>query len=184
MYIYRGFSCLEEALNVLKYRTAGGVIAEINWSAVVDKVVENQKTTGGEGIVGIVDKGKDRGGFIEYTMNLDVAFNHGPLCVICCFIMDNEIDWERSFNNRNDSENGVFLPTNKSITITSFSYGFYYKQYRRKLSIKEELLALDKYMGEFRSRFFRIKDVDYLLLQVFLNQTYNILDNLKCLCRY
>ena len=135
MLVYRGFSCVEEVIKVLKSQTVGGEYycpedAYINRYDIINK----QKSTGGECYPQIKLKSdKNRKGIIEYTTDENVAMRFGPLCVI-----GGEVDsnFEIAYNGYSqDPEKGVFFYVNIPIDIQCFYFGFNYNNYENLKNI-------------------------------------------------
>lgn len=145
MLVYRGFSCVEEVIKVLKSQTVGGEYY-CPEDACINRydIINNQKTTGGECYPQIKLKSdKNRNGIIEYTTDEDVAMRFGPLCVI-----GGEVDggFEIAYNGYSqDPEKGVFFYVNIPINIQSFNLGFYYNNYIRLNEINESYRPLSHF---------------------------------------
>ena len=80
--VYRGFACAEEALNVLAYRTVGGVKECPKLTGMALQNAINDQKQCFEGAVRVVQGTFDRKGIIEYTTDFEVACGFGTLCVI------------------------------------------------------------------------------------------------------
>lgn len=128
MIVYRGFACLQEALNVLQTSTVGGITSQSKRvdNDMLSKI--NIQKASAEGAFRIVQNSKVREGFIEYTTDLSTAINHGTLCVICGVVDDLSQIPGTEFPS--DIESGVFLYLDTPIKIYSFCYGYFYKQYK------------------------------------------------------
>jgi len=127
MQLYRGFSNVEEAFNVLKNKTAGGVFRDSlsmdYFTDVIEFKIKNQKGGLGEGAISVTDKSKDRGGIIEYTLEQYVARCFGTLCVIGGEIDLSEKNATFGYNEslvKRDREQGVFCRTDLKIDINIF----------------------------------------------------------------
>lgn len=88
--IYRGFANAQEAINVLREQTAGGVtLSDAEWEFLYQdnyKQTITQQMNGTNGREGIFQVNGapplDRKGVIEYTTNMGTAIYFGTLCVM------------------------------------------------------------------------------------------------------
>lgn len=128
--IYRGFANAQEAINVLKEQTAGGVIlSDDDWESLYrDNYTQAipQQMCGAGGVEGVVqvngDPPLDRKGVIEYTTNMGTALYFGTLCVI-----EAEADKNTMLSHTANSECSVFFKTNQKIEILGFIFGYFYQ---------------------------------------------------------
>ena len=139
--IYRGFSNVQEAIQVLTNETAGGVpfMSNEEWdklygqekSEVIDQQILGRG--GSEGAVRVTYRNKrDRKGVIEYTLDSGVAQGYGTLCVIGATVDDSAILVQTP-----NRENSVVFRTCEPIFIHSFALGWFYNGYSKP--IPEEL---------------------------------------------
>lgn len=139
--IYRGFSNVQEAIQVLTNETAGGVpfMSNEEWdklygqekSEVIDQQILGRG--GSEGAVRVTYRNKrDRKGVIEYTLDPGVALRFGTLCVIGATVDDSTILAQT--RNREDS---VVFRICEPIFIHSFALGWFDNGYSKP--IPEEL---------------------------------------------
>ena len=98
--IYRGFSNVQEVIQVLINETAGGELfmSDIEWDNLYgqekDEVISRQIRGGGgaEGVVRVTcQNNRNRKGVIEYTLDPGVALHFGILCVIGATLDDSAI---------------------------------------------------------------------------------------------
>ena len=130
--IYRGFANAQEAINVLKEQTAGGVIlSDDDWESLYrDNYTRTitQQMCGADGVEGVAqvngDPPLDRKGVIEYTTNMGTAIGFGTLCVI-----EAEADENTMLSCTANSEHSVFFKTNQKIEILGFIFGYFYQYY-------------------------------------------------------
>lgn len=141
--VYRGFACAEEALNVLAYRTVGGVkeCPKLEGEALQNAINDQKQCF--EGAVRVVQGTFDRKGIIEYTTDFEVACGFGTLCVI-----GGEVD-AKDLNELPDhsEEHGVFFYTNEKIEIKYFYFGYFYQKLLQDSGmsiIRNELLPLER----------------------------------------
>lgn len=143
MMVYRGFACAEEALNVLAYRTVGGVKECPKLTGMALQNAINDQKQCFEGAVRVVQGTFDRKGIIEYTTDFEVACGFGTLCVI-----GGEVS-AKGLNELPDTsrEKGVFFYTNVKIEIKCFCFGYFYQKLllnSEKSSIVNDLLPLER----------------------------------------
>lgn len=135
--IYRGFSNVQEAIQVLTNETAGGVpfMSNEEWdklygqekSEVIDQQILGRG--GSEGAVRVTYRNKrDRKGVIEYTLDPGVALHFGILCVIGATVDDSAILAQT--RNREDS---VVFRTYERISLHSFALGWFYNGYSKPI---------------------------------------------------
>lgn len=139
--IYRGFSNVQEVIQVLTNETAGGELfmSDIEWNNLYgqekDEVISRQirGEGGAEGATRVTYRNeRDRKGIIEYTLDPGVAQGYGTLCVIGATVDDSAILAQT--RNREDS---VVFRTCEPIFIHSFALGWFYNGYSKP--IPEEL---------------------------------------------
>lgn len=139
--IYRGFSNVQEVIQVLINETAGGELfmSDIEWDNLYgqekDEVISRQirGEGGAEGATRVTYRNeRDRKGIIEYTLDPGVAQGYGTLCVIGATVDDSAILAQT--RNREDS---VVFRTCEPIFIHSFALGWFYNGYSKP--IPEEL---------------------------------------------
>lgn len=139
--IYRGFSNVQEAIQVLTNETAGGVpfMSNEEWDKLYGQEkseVINQQILGrggSEGAVRVTYRNKrDRKGVIEYTLDPGVALHFGILCVIGATVDDSAILVQTP-----NRENSVVFRTCEHVSLHSFALGWFYNGYSKP--IPEEL---------------------------------------------
>lgn len=128
--IYRGFANAQEAINVLREQTAGGVtLSDAEWEFLYQdnyKQTITQQMNGTNGREGIFQVNGapplDRKGVIEYTTNMGTALYFGTLCVI-----EAEADENTMLSHTANSEYSVFFKTSQRIEILGFIFGYFYQ---------------------------------------------------------
>lgn len=139
--IYRGFSNVQEVIQVLINETAGGVpfMSNEEWdklygqekSEVIDQQILGRG--GSEGAVRVTYRNKrNRKGVIEYTLDPGVAQGYGTLCVIGATIDDSTI-----LAQTQNKEKSVVFRTCEHVSLHSFALGWFYNGYSKP--IPEEL---------------------------------------------
>lgn len=145
--IYRGFSNVQEVIQVLINETAGGELfmSDIEWDNLYgqekDEVISRQirGEGGAEGAVRVTYRNKrDRKGVIEYTLDSGVAQGYGTLCVIGATVDDSAILVQTQ-----NREKSVVFRTCEPIFIHSFALGWFYNGYSKP--IPEELKGFIPY---------------------------------------
>lgn len=135
--IYRGFSNVQEVIQVLINETAGGELfmSDIEWDNLYgqekDEVISRQirGEGGAEGATRVTYRNKrDRKGVIEYTLDSGVAQGYGTLCVIGATVDDSAILVQTP-----NRENSVVFRTCESIFIHSFALGWFYNGYSKPI---------------------------------------------------
>lgn len=151
--VYRGFACKDEALNVLKNGTAGGLLEvddglfrdEGELKKRIDKQIQTE-----EGIQRIVDKSKKREGIIEYSFSPYTALGFGTLCTIGC---DVDLSANQHWSTPN-SECSVILRQDCKILIREFRFGMFFG--KRTEFIPKDLQEFSPicifYQGGYRDR--------------------------------
>lgn len=128
--IYRGFANAQEAINVLREQTAGGVtLSDDEWESLYlnnYKQTITQQMNGTDGREGVSQVNGapplDRKGVIEYTTNMGTAIYFGTLCVIEAEANENTV-----LSHTANSECSVFFKTNQKIEILGFIFGYFYQ---------------------------------------------------------
>lgn len=145
MMVYRGFACAEEALNVLAYRTVGGVkeCPKLEGEALQNAI--NDQKQSHEGTVRVVPGTFDRKGIIEYTTSSNVACRFGTLCVIGGEVSADDLNKLPDHS----GEQGVFFYTDEKIKINCFLFGYFYQKLlldSGKSSIVSKLRSLESHI--------------------------------------
>lgn len=130
--IYRGFANAQEAINVLREQTAGGVtLSDDEWESLYlnnYKQTITQQMNGTDGREGVSQVNGapplDRKGVIEYTTNMGTAIYFGTLCVIEAEANENTV-----LSHTANSECSVFFKTSQRIEILGFIFGYFYQYY-------------------------------------------------------
>ena len=128
--IYRGFANAQEAINVLREQTAGGVtLSDDEWESLYlnnYKQTITQQMNGTDGREGVSQVNGapplDRKCVIEYTTNMGTAIYFGTLCVIEAEANENTV-----LSHTANSECSVFFKTNQKIEILGFIFGYFYQ---------------------------------------------------------
>lgn len=151
--IYRGFSNVQEAIQVLTNETAGGVpfMSNEEWDKLYGQEkseVINQQILGrggSEGAVRVTYRNKrDRKGVIEYTLDPGVALHFGILCVIGATVDDSAI-----LAQTRNKEDSVVFRTYEPIFIHSFALGWFYNGYSKPIPEELNKFILDTQMRSF-----------------------------------
>lgn len=128
--IYRGFSNVQEVIQVLTNETAGGepFMSDIEWDNLYgqekDEVISRQirGEGGAEGNTRVTfENTRKRKGVIEYTLNPGVAQGYGTLCVIGATVDDSAV-----LAQTRNRESSVVFRTCEPIFIHSFVLGWFY----------------------------------------------------------
>lgn len=145
--IYRGFSNVQEAIQVLTNETAGGVpfMSKEEWDKLYgqekDDIISRQiwGEGGAEGAVRVTCQNeRDRKGIIEYTLDPSVAQGYGTLCVIGATVDDSTI-----LAQTQNREKSVVFRTCERVSLHSFALGWFYNGYSKP--IPEELKGFIPY---------------------------------------
>lgn len=145
--IYRGFSNVQEAIQVLTNETAGGepFMSKEEWDKLYgqekDDIISRQirGEGGAEGAVRVTCQNeRDRKGIIEYTLDPGVAQGYGTLCVIGATVDDSTI-----LAQTQNREKSVVFRTCERVSLHSFALGWFYNGYSKP--IPEELKGFIPY---------------------------------------
>lgn len=145
--IYRGFSNVQEVIQVLTNETAGGepFMSKEEWDKLYgqekDDIISRQiwGEGGAEGAVRVTCQNeRDRKGIIEYTLDPGVAQGYGTLCVIGATVDDSTI-----LAQTQNREKSVVFRTCERVSLQSFALGWFYNGYSKP--IPEELKGFIPY---------------------------------------